>query len=299
MKPLFTLLFIFFFALSSFAKTTNSCATAFEQVGAVSPVTGIDSFAHPAVDINVLQHGRYSYLTYASQLGHAQMVERLLGHPNIDITARGSERDPTPLTAASYQDHPDVIRILIQDGRFDVNEKGGYIENAILFRGPKKRPLFDISSPLYRAIFNQSYRAAVELIVDPNINPNVGREGHTVLEQIIRDSSYRYTNHTFPGPTESMDLVRQSLENAFIALLRKPGTELSIDGIPLLVELYKQRNIELFRIALDTVPEAIDTEHNGLSLQEIINDDIANPAGKFFEKNREPEDFLNLLKTRP
>ena len=74
---------------------------------------------HPAIDVNCVDLDGHSALTWAADKGHTELVKLLLGR-DLNVNVRDNE-GYTPLICAAQMARIDVVDLLLEDGRTDVN----------------------------------------------------------------------------------------------------------------------------------------------------------------------------------
>ena len=143
--------------------------------------------AAPGIDVN-----KNSPLVTAAGKGLKDEVRLLLAAPGIDVNKKGdcnnSSFETTPLYAAVYTNHTDVVRILLSDTRIKAN--AGHVITAILTRNVDMAKLFlnvpgidfnnvgsDGTTILGTAAFIGSSELVELLLNKPGIDVNKPNEG--------------------------------------------------------------------------------------------------------------------------
>ena len=90
------------------------------------------------VDVNMQNRYGYTALSTASDKGHRDIVQLLLGVEGIDVNMQNSSGD-TALTLASAKGHRDIVQLLLGVEGIDVNVKNRYGDTALVIASSNGR----------------------------------------------------------------------------------------------------------------------------------------------------------------
>lgn len=124
------------------------------------------------VDVNAKDKKGWTALHWASDKGLTDVVKLLLGHPKIDLNAKGSRE--TPLQIASFRGHTIVVNLLLQQKNLNINQQ----------QSPLKGGGGGGDTALHKASFTGHIEIVKLLLNQTDIQVNIkNRLGYTPLYQ--------------------------------------------------------------------------------------------------------------------
>ncbi len=90
------------------------------RLGHMSVVNAL--VADPRVDVNAITKNRFTALMIAAQQGHAEVCQVLLQHERVDVQLKSNITGGNCFFYAMLEMREAVVRIILSDGRLDVNQ---------------------------------------------------------------------------------------------------------------------------------------------------------------------------------
>ncbi|RHY41866.1 hypothetical protein DYB37_004392 [Aphanomyces astaci] len=96
--------------------------------------------AHPSLDVNQTDNNGSSALLVACATGRGDVLRLLLAHPTIDLNLASTVDTSTVVLAAALNGAADMLAILVQDKRADVNVVDKLGNTALIAASHTNRP---------------------------------------------------------------------------------------------------------------------------------------------------------------